>query len=235
MGEGEEVVEDYRSIGLSLRPHPLAFLRNELTARKMISCAALRDIKDGQWVNLAGLVPVRQKPGSAKGVMFITLEDEADVANLVIWPNLFEKHRRVALGALMMGVRGQVQREGEVIHIVAQRLDDLPSLLASVGRREDVDSIYQVSRADVVKSAMVPDPSDPTERPIGRLPRDIYIPDLQLGLGIIPGPPTEGIKNQTARFPLSARCGRSVDKLRYRAIRPDIRKFPYVAILLSLP
>ncbi len=90
MGEGEEVVEDYRSIGLSLRAHPLAFLRDELAHRKMISCAALRGTKDGRWVNLAGLVLERQKPGSAKGVMFITLEDETDVANLVIWPNLFE-------------------------------------------------------------------------------------------------------------------------------------------------
>jgi error-prone DNA polymerase len=200
MGEGEEVVEDYRSIGLSLRAHPLAFLRDELAHRKMISCAALRDMKDGRWVNLAGLVLVRQKPGSAKGVMFITLEDETDVANLVIWPNLFEKHRRVVLGASMMGVRGQVQREGEVIHIVAQRLDDLSPLLASVGRRQELASIYRVSRADVVKSAMAPDPRDPAERTLGRPPRDIYIPDLRLGSGIVPGQPTEGIKIKPRDF-----------------------------------
>jgi len=200
MGEGEEVVEDYRSIGLSLRAHPLTFLRDELTARKMISCATLRDTKDGRWINLAGLVLLRQKPGSAKGVMFITLEDETDVANLVVWPNLFEKHRRIVLGASMMGVRGQVQREGDVIHVVAQRLEDLSSLLASVGRREDVSSVYQVSRADVVKNPMTPDPRDPAERPLGRPPRDIYIPDLRLGSGIIPGQPTEGIKIKPRDF-----------------------------------
>ncbi|SEJ80516.1 error-prone DNA polymerase [Sphingobium sp. AP50] len=200
MTEGEEVVEDYRTVGLSLRAHPLAFLRDELSARKMITCASLRDMKDGRWINLAGLVLLRQKPGSAKGTMFITLEDETDVANLVVWPNLFEKHRRVVLGASMMGVRGQVQREGEVIHVVAQRLDDLSALLATVGKRDDVASIYQVARADVVRSPMGPDPRDPGERPLGRAIRDIYIPDLRLGSGIIPGQPTEGIKIKPRDF-----------------------------------
>ena len=200
MGEGEEVVEDYRSIGLSLRAHPLAFLRDELKARKMVTCAALGDMKDGRWVNLAGLVLLRQKPGSAKGVMFITLEDETDVANLVVWPNLFETHRRIVLGASMMGVRGQVQREGDVIHVVVQRLDDLSPLLASIGRREDVASVYQVSRADIVRSPMAPDPRDPAERPLGKNPRDIYIPDLRLGSGIIPGRQTVGIKVKPRDF-----------------------------------
>jgi error-prone DNA polymerase len=200
MGEGAEVVEDYRASGLSLRAHPLAFLRDELTARKMIACEALRTTKDGRWVELAGLVLVRQKPGSAKGVMFITLEDETDVANLVVWTNVFEKNRRTVLGASMMGVRGQVQREGDVIHIVAQRLDDLSGMLASVGRRADVADIYRVSRADVVKSPMSPDPRDPENRHLGRDARAIYIPDLRLGSGIIPGQPTEGIKIKPRDF-----------------------------------
>lgn len=200
MSDGEEVVEDYRSVGLSLHAHPLAFLRGELTARKMITCAALRDMKDGRWVNLAGLVLLRQKPGSAKGVMFITLEDETDVANLVVWPNLFEKHRRVVLGASMMGLRGQVQREGDVIHVVVQRLDDLSALLASVGQRKDVASVYPVSRADVGKNPMTPDPRDPGERSFGRAPRDIYIPDLRLGSRILPGQPPEGIKIKPRDF-----------------------------------
>ncbi|WP_010161915.1 error-prone DNA polymerase [Sphingomonas sp. PAMC 26617] len=200
MGEGAEVVEDYRASGLSLRAHPLAFLRDELKVRKMIACEALRTIRDGRWVELAGLVLVRQKPGSAKGVMFITLEDETDVANLVVWTNVFEKNRRTVLGASMMGVRGQVQREGDVIHIVAQRLDDLSGLLTSVGRRADVADIYRVSRADVVKSPMSPDPRDPENRHLGRDARTIYIPDLRLGSGIIPGQPTEGIKVKTRDF-----------------------------------
>ncbi|KFD27709.1 MULTISPECIES: error-prone DNA polymerase [Sphingobium] len=200
MGEGAEVVEDYRASGLSLRAHPVAFLRDELKARRMITCEQLRTTRDGRWIELAGLVLVRQKPGSAKGVMFITLEDETDVANLVVWTNVFEKNRRTVLGASMMGVRGQVQREGEVIHVIAQRLDDLSGMLASVGRRTDVADIYRVSRADIVRNPMAPDPRDREQRPLGRDPRDIYIPDLRLGSGIIPGQPTEGIKIKPRDF-----------------------------------
>ncbi|RUN74936.1 DNA polymerase III subunit alpha [Sphingomonas sp. TF3] len=200
MGEGAEVVEDYRASGLSLRAHPLAFLRDELKARKMITCEQLQTVKDGRWIELAGIVLVRQKPGSAKGVMFITLEDETNVANLVVWTNVFEKNRRTVLGASMMGVRGQVQREGEVIHLIAQRLDDLSPLLASVGHRVDVSEVYRVSRADVVKSPMRPDPRDLGASPLGRSPRDIFIPDLPLGSGIVPGQPTEGIKIKPRDF-----------------------------------
>ncbi|MBJ7501214.1 MAG: error-prone DNA polymerase [Sphingopyxis sp.] len=200
MGEGAEVVEDYRASGLSLRAHPVAFLRDELKARRMITCEQLRTTRDGRWIELAGLVLVRQKPGSAKGVMFITLEDETDVANLVVWTNVFEKNRRTVLGASMMGVRGQVQREGEVIHVIAQRLDDLSAMLASVGRRADVADIYRVSRADIVRNPMAPDPRDREQRPLGKDARDIYIPDLRLGSGIIPGQPTEGIKIKPRDF-----------------------------------
>ncbi|MFS2108634.1 error-prone DNA polymerase [Sphingomonas sp. Sphisp140] len=200
MGEGQEVVEDYRSTSLSLRAHPLAFLREELAQRKIQPCSAARTMKDGRWIDLAGLVLVRQKPGSAKGVMFITIEDETDIANLVVWTNVFEKYRRVVLGASMIGLRGKVQREGDVIHVIAERLDDLSPLLASVGSRSDVADIYRVSRADVVKNGMAPDPRDPAERPLGRNPRDIYIPDLRLGSGIIPGQPTEGIKIKPRDF-----------------------------------
>jgi error-prone DNA polymerase len=200
MGEGAEVVEDYRASGLSLRAHPLAFLRDELKARKMIACEALQTTRDGRWIELAGIVLVRQKPGSAKGVMFITLEDETGVANLVVWTKTFEANRRTVLGASMMGVRGQVQREGEVIHVIAQRLDDLSAMLASVGRRADVADIYRVSRADVVKNPIGHDPRDPEQQPLGRSAREIYIPDLRLGSGIIPGQPTQGIKIKPRDF-----------------------------------
>ncbi|MEO7470247.1 MAG: error-prone DNA polymerase [Sphingobium limneticum] len=200
MADGEEVVEDYRSVGLSLRAHPLAFLRDELNARKMVTCQALKDIRDGRWINLAGLVLLRQKPGSAKGTMFITLEDETEVANVIVWPRLFEASRRIVLGARMMGLRGQVQKEGDVIHVIAQRLEDLSPMLASVGQRDDVASVYQVSRADIVRNAMAPDPRDRSNRPLGRGPRDMYDPDLRLGSGIVPGQPTEGIKIKTRDF-----------------------------------
>jgi len=200
MTEGAQVVEDYRASGLSLRAHPLAFLRDELRARKMISCEELQTVRDGRWVELAGIVLVRQKPGSAKGVMFITLEDETNVANLVVWTKAFEANRRIVLGASMMGVRGQVQREGEVIHLIAQRLEDLSPLLASVGNRSDVSDIYRVSRGDVAKNPVSPDPRDPANRVLGRAAREIYIPDLRLGSGIIPGQPTEGIKVKPRNF-----------------------------------
>ncbi|WCT72586.1 error-prone DNA polymerase [Sphingomonas naphthae] len=200
MTEGSQVVEDYRASGLSLRSHPVAFLRDELRARRMITCQELQTVRDGRWVELAGLVLVRQKPGSAKGVMFITLEDETNVANLVVWTNVFEANRRIVLGSSMMGVRGQVQREGEVIHLVAQRLEDMSQLLASVGSRSDVSNVYRVSRGDVAKNPVAPDPRDPANRTLGRAAREIYIPDLRLGSGIIPGHPTEGIKIKPRDF-----------------------------------
>jgi error-prone DNA polymerase len=99
MTRGREVVEDYCSHGLSLRPHPLAFLRSELASLEISPCEALSAAKDGSRITVSGLVMVRQRPGSAKGVMFITLEDETDIANLIIWPSLFDKQRRVILGA----------------------------------------------------------------------------------------------------------------------------------------
>lgn len=136
MTAGREVVEDYGHVGLTLRQHPVAFLRQDLTKRRIFTCAEAVASRDRQWVDVAGLVLVRQRPGSAKGVMFITLEDETAVANLVVWTKIFEKYRRVVLGSVMIGVRGKVQREGEVVHIVAHHLTDLSAELASVGARE---------------------------------------------------------------------------------------------------
>jgi error-prone DNA polymerase len=136
MTAGREVVEDYSATGLSLRCHPLAFLRADLRARGLIPCADLLATRDGRSVAVAGLVLIRQRPGSAKGVLFITLEDETGIANLVIWPNLFERQRRLILGASMIGAHGKLQREGEVIHVVAERLTDFADLLRSVGQRD---------------------------------------------------------------------------------------------------
>ena len=137
MSAGREVVEDYRSNGLSLRQHPLAFLRADLTQRRMAPCAELRRARDGRRTTVAGLVLVRQKPGSAKGVLFITLEDETEVANLIVWPSLFERQRRVVLSAGLLACRGRVQREGEVIHLIAEHLIDFSDLLRNVGERNE--------------------------------------------------------------------------------------------------
>ena len=92
--------------------------------------------RDGRWLETAGLVLVRQMPGSAKGVLFVTIEDETGIANLVVWPQVFERQLRVILAAGMIGVQGRIQREGEVVHLVARQLTDLSPELASVGDRD---------------------------------------------------------------------------------------------------
>jgi len=132
---GRNVVEDYGSVGLTLRQHPVAFLRQDLQARGILPCAALLTSRDRQRIDVAGLVLVRQRPGTATGVVFVTIEDETGIANLVVWSSLFDRQRRIVLGASMIGCRGRVQREGEVIHLVAEELDDLSDLLRSVGHR----------------------------------------------------------------------------------------------------
>nr|WP_240633767.1 error-prone DNA polymerase [Caulobacter flavus] len=114
MTEGREIVEDYGHVGLSLRRHPLALLRNDLTQRRRAPCRDVAQGRDGQFIQTAGLVLVRQMPGSAKGVLFMTIEDETGVANLVVWRTLYDKQRRIALGAHLLGVDGRIQREGEV-------------------------------------------------------------------------------------------------------------------------
>jgi error-prone DNA polymerase len=135
MTQGREVVEDYRSVQLSLRAHPLAFLRPELERRGIVPCAALKQIRDGRRVQVAGIVLVRQRPGEGN-VTFVTLEVETGVANIIIWQRKYEEYRRIVHAAPMIGVTGQLQREGEVIHVIADRLTDHTSLLHSVGALE---------------------------------------------------------------------------------------------------
>jgi len=136
MTAGREVVEDYHSTQLTLRDHPLAFLRPELDRRGIIPCAALAHLKSGRKVEVAGIILVRQKPGSAKGILFITIEDETGIANGIIWPARFEAQRRVVLSSAMIGIKGTVQRAGQVIHVIADRIEDYTPLLRSVGERD---------------------------------------------------------------------------------------------------
>jgi error-prone DNA polymerase len=150
MTEGREVVEDYRSKGLTLRRHPVSFLRQELSERRIASCEDLHRARDGQRITVAGLVLVRQKPGSAKGVTFMTIEDETDVANLVIWSSVFEKQRRLILSSGMIGCRGRLQREGDVTHLIAEHLIDLSDLLRSLSDRDD-PFIMRHGRGDEAK------------------------------------------------------------------------------------
>jgi len=184
MRDGGEVVEDYRSVGLSLRSHPVAFLRTTLREQGMVTCAGLAHLRDGRRVAVPGIVLVRQKPGSAKGVMFITIEDETGVANLVLWPDRYARQRRLVLSAGMIACHGRVQREGAVIHVVTDRLEDLSDLLRSVGERDEVGPI----RHGCDDAAMQPAGPDPRkEQGAGTDDRTAWTVasiDLQFGAGI---------------------------------------------------
>jgi error-prone DNA polymerase len=131
---GEHVVEDYAAIGLSLKAHPVAFFREALARRGVLTSAAHWDERlAGRRVTVAGLVLVRQRPGTAKGVIFLTLEDETGIVNVVVWPKVFEKNRRVVMTAQFLEVRGKIERQGLVIHVVAEKLTDLTPELRSLG------------------------------------------------------------------------------------------------------
>ncbi len=128
----EEVVDDYRSLRLSLKAHPVSFLREDLAGEGLVEAARLKELPDGAWVRIAGLVLVRQRPGSAKGVIFATLEDESGVANVIVWPDIFARYRQVVLKASLLAVEGRLQRENAVIHLVAQRMTDLSARLSAL-------------------------------------------------------------------------------------------------------
>jgi error-prone DNA polymerase len=127
----EHVVNDYQTIRLSLKAHPMRFLREHYAAQKFITADRLTSIKDGKRLSIAGLVLIRQRPGSAKGVVFITIEDESGIANLVVWPDVFEKQRKIVMGARLMAVHGIIQKDEDdgVIHVVARRLEDHSHML----------------------------------------------------------------------------------------------------------
>jgi error-prone DNA polymerase len=130
--EGHDIVADYGSLGLSLRRHPLALLRKRLEARGIVPTEALWDLPTGRRVTTAGLVITRQRPGSASGVTFVTMEDETGHVNLIVWKRVAEEQRAALLGSRLLEVRGALQREGDVLHVIAQRLTDLSALLGEL-------------------------------------------------------------------------------------------------------
>ncbi|HUO82424.1 MAG TPA: error-prone DNA polymerase [Gammaproteobacteria bacterium] len=130
--EGEDIVADYSSTGLTLRRHPLALLRERLTAKGIVGAARLWQLPNGEQVHAAGLVITRQRPGTAGGVTFVTLEDESGHVNLIVWRTVAARQRRALLGARLLGVHGRLQREGEVLHVIAERLEDLSGLLGGL-------------------------------------------------------------------------------------------------------
>jgi error-prone DNA polymerase len=120
----EQVVADYQTLRLSLKAHPMSFLRRSLREQGYITAAELEGTRNFQRVRLAGLVLIRQRPGTAKGVCFITLEDETGTANLVVWPKVLEAFRKTVMQARLLVIEGHVQREVEIVHVVAERLID---------------------------------------------------------------------------------------------------------------
>ncbi|WMT92927.1 error-prone DNA polymerase [Pelagibacterium sp. H642] len=178
MRDGSEVVADYRHVGLSLRSHPASFLRQDLSRRSVVTCASAMAAQDGRWLEAAGIVLVRQRPGSAKGVMFITLEDETGIANLVIWKKVFEQHRRIILTSGMISVKGRIQREGEVVHLIAHQIFDLSDELASVGERNGLFPTPHGRGDEFHHGAPTPDPRGLPPKELRA--RDIYIPDLHI-------------------------------------------------------
>jgi error-prone DNA polymerase len=146
---GEEVVNDYRFLQLTLRKHPAAFLRPDLARRGIIVNEDLRRRASGERVTVSGLIIIRQRPGTAKGVLFMTLEDETAVANVIIWPKTFERFRPVVLGARYVAVSGPMQAESGVIHVLAERIDDLTPLLGRLA--DEGTTIEGLARCDEVK------------------------------------------------------------------------------------
>jgi error-prone DNA polymerase len=170
----EHVVNDYRTLRLSLKAHPMSFLRNRIAADRIASCADLRSLRDGSRVSVAGVVLVRQRPGSAQGVVFMTIEDETGVANSVIWPKVLERMRKVVMGARLVVVHGRIQRHEDIIHVVAAKLEDRSDWLRLLSEDGETLSVA-LANADEVKR---PDPgswrpsSDEADAPLPLAPAD---------------------------------------------------------------
>ncbi|HEY7944350.1 MAG TPA: error-prone DNA polymerase [Casimicrobiaceae bacterium] len=133
--EGESIVADYASLGLTLGRHPLALLRDRLQRQRMLTAAELRALPHGQVTRVTGLVTGRQRPGTASGVTFVTLEDETGMINVIVWRDLAERQRRELLRANLLTVYGTLEREGEVVHLIAARLQDQTALLGRLTAR----------------------------------------------------------------------------------------------------
>jgi error-prone DNA polymerase len=162
----EHVISDYQTVRLSLKAHPMHFLRRHYAAEKFVTAEQLKSIKDGKRLSMAGVVLIRQRPGTSKGVVFITIEDETGVANLVVWPKVFERQRKIVMGARLMAVHGMVQKDpdSEVIHVVAGRLEDHTGMLSHLS--DDSLPPSTLEKADHTGS---------WRRPPNRHPRNVEI------------------------------------------------------------
>ena len=164
---GEHVVADYQTLKLSLKAHPMGLLREDFHAEGALTTAALNSLPDGRAATVGGVVLVRQRPGSAKGVVFITLEDEAGVANLVIWPKTLAQYRPIIMGARMMLARGRIQRHEDIVHLIAWRLEDRTHWLRKLSGRVGLPAL---ARADEVAR-----PTGDRHPPGPRHPRNVRV------------------------------------------------------------
>ncbi|MEM6415761.1 MAG: error-prone DNA polymerase [Pseudomonadota bacterium] len=166
MPPSEEVIQDYQVTNLSLKDHPMTFLRTHYQRERILTTAKAVNSPNGRFVQTAGVVLVRQKPGSAKGVVFITIEDETGIANLVVWPKVLERYRATVMGARLLSIAGRVQRADHVTHIVAERLfdrtDDLTLLSEDTQRCQNMREA--LLRSDPLKGVLAN--SDEVRRPV---------------------------------------------------------------------
>ncbi|MBC7914406.1 MAG: error-prone DNA polymerase, partial [Pyrinomonadaceae bacterium] len=161
MTEGEHVIQDYAAISLSLKAHPLSFIREKLKLLHIISAQELGTLKNGTLIKITGLVLVRQRPGTASGICFITIEDETGSANLVVFQKLFDQYRKEILGSKLLMVEGKVQIEGEVIHVIVQRCFNLNGMLKGIKHADDfpvlaVAGADEKNRMGVLEKEVIP-------------------------------------------------------------------------------
>lgn len=177
MSAPEQVAADYRTINMSLKAHPVSFLRQHFLKTRVISCADLARTRDGAWIKIAGVVLVRQRPGTAKGVVFITIEDETGIANLVVWPKMLEKFRRQVMSGRLVEARGPVQKSPEgIIHVIVRDFIDHTDLLHSLA---DGETPIPLARADEIRrpdsrSDVPPPPKHPRNVRIMPKSRDFH-------------------------------------------------------------
>lgn len=137
MAKSEDVFEDYVAMRLTLRDHPLTLLKASLPA--YMPATALRTEANGRWISVSGLVITRQRPGTASGVIFITLEDEAATSNIVVWPSVFKRFRKAVMTGRLLRIEGRLQREGTVTHVIASRIEDHSALLDTLGDSSSIE------------------------------------------------------------------------------------------------
>ena len=173
----EHVVADYQTIRLSLKGHPMQFLRSKFERERVISCASVSDARYRQYVRCAGVVLVRQRPGSAKGVVFMTLEDETGIANIVVWPKVMERFRKEVMGARLVLVEGYIQSSPEkVVHLVAEKLFDRSGDLTGLAN-DAFSRKHAVPPGPALIEPLNDDPRDHLENPAQKIrhPRNVRI------------------------------------------------------------